>query len=183
MKLERGLKITATRFDSGDDFTEGALRAMVWSIASAVRSDISNTSGHFISLERIVPHKNLDSLIHLGLRGSVSYLYNYLHKGVISARNFIPFGFHPKRQYPFLLGIGLADEIQRMIAYTLFENFNPQTPIIHPVLDRDNPSVHRKRQLSRLGISVGTHYSLEDYCRLMSEKVVDSLVLPEQNVA
>ncbi len=95
-------------------------------------------------------------------------VYQRLDDETLDCFQFFPFGHEPQEEFPQLLGKGLADRIQLMIARDLREELSPEVRVYQ---GGNGTSMYRNRQLDRLGLTPGRGYSLGRMVELMESKV------------
>jgi hypothetical protein len=90
-----------------------------------------------------------------------------LKLGDIYKVHFLPFGENPFREMPYLLGKGIASELELAISKDVMAKYGPQQRIIHR-----NPEDTRERHLARLGIEVNRWYVLAEHVRIVEENIL-----------
>ncbi|MBW2977403.1 hypothetical protein KY331_01015 [Candidatus Woesearchaeota archaeon] len=119
-------------------------------------------SDNYIPLEGLVDNNTLLQLREREI-GNLTFYYN---KQVLLSTGYFPFGSSPTPNNRFLLGKGIADRIDLIVADDLLELFGEDDLIIF-----NTESKHRQDQLKRQGIELGRKYTLKEYYEIINSNI------------
>lgn len=116
-----------------------------------------------------------DSIVE-GEIGRITFMANYPRQNSESktdpsydffVSNFYPFGTKPEKDFPYLLGKGIADVVELYAARHLLSQFGSSSSVVHNDVLPD-----RESQMNRLKIEKNKVYGLDEYVAVLESNVV-----------